>query len=350
VSSFLLRPLTRHSAAAMIPPVAPAVLVSNPKFEKAHQHLTENMLDVDASTKAANASQKPTDDLLHAERSQIAEHGLLIASMFEICGSDDVPKELRDLVLLIASYISDSRMLGLTRDEHALMTGDTEYFRRRIDEIAEALTKKLNQQYDVLAKVVSAANDSLQSTRISSRDARYVATSSRDPTDLGTLTESLTTQIQRLRSQTLPSAQHKTGNALISLLKSQTEHIQCLIRHLEQRRHGAEARHLVTRAQFLSAVAQGLEAKTRVAYLEQRRDVYSPQLRLELASKMRELEEEEDVILERRRKLQAALDEYEFAGGDVLRTLGGRYGEIGNEIEEVKGDLERLEKQRTDMT
>jgi hypothetical protein len=331
----------------MIPPVAPTLLASNPKFEKVHQHLTKNVLAVDASTRTINASHEAISAQLDARRVQEAEDRILSASLFELCGSAELPLELRDLVLIIGSYISDTGKLGLTEKDHGLMKDDADILRSRIGEIANALSQSLMLQYDTLTSVASTASDSASASQIPTRDARHLSSTFRsDSSDLKSLVQTLTSDIQHLRRQAVPSAQYDASNVLSTVLKSQAQYLQHLIRHLEQRKHGAEARHLVARAQFLSTVAQGLDAKSKATYLEQRRDVYSPQLRQELADRMGQLEEEEEMIAQRRRSVQAALHEYDVVGGDVMRTLGKRYGDIEKDLEEVKKDVEHLRKQR----
>ena len=327
----------------MIPPIAPALLASNPKFEKLHLHLITNALDPDASTTAPNATRQSVTEQLQLQRIHAAEDSILTASLYQICTSEEFPKDLHDLVLIIASYVSDAGRLGLTKYEHELMSEDMQAVRERAVEVAEALVRSLSSKHETLASVAYSAKEASSTSRIPKHDARYMASGSQArSSDLRFQIYKLTSSIDRLRTQTLPSARYEVTNCLISLLRSQAQHLQHLIRHLEQRKHGAEARHLIARSQFLSTVAQGLEAKTKVTYLEQRRDTYSPQLRQKLASKMNELDEEEVTLAARRRDLQAALDEYEDLGGDVMRKLGKKYAEVEEEIEEVKRDVERL--------
>lgn len=327
----------------MIPPVPPALLASNPKFEKLHQHLIQSAVDLDASTIALNASRQCITDQLQLQRVHAAEDRILTASLYEMCTSEDLPKDLRDLIFVIASYVADAGKLGLTNDEHAMMREDVQPFRLSLDETSEALGRSLSSKHEALASVAALATEALSTSRIPRHDARCISSYSQaHPPDLSSQIGMLTSSVNHLRTQRLPSAQYEATNSLILLLRSQAQYLRHLIRYLEQRKHGAEARHLVARAQFLSTVAQGLEAKTKVTYLEQRRDIYSPQLRQKLASKMNELDEEEVTLVARRRDLQAALDEYEDAGGDVMRKLGKKYAEVEDEIEEVKRDVKRL--------
>jgi hypothetical protein len=331
----------------MIPPVPPNVLVANPKFEKLHQHLIKDVLDTDASTRSTNATHKTVSEQLRAHRARIAEDRILTTSLFNLCTSEDLPRDLRNLIVVIASYISDaSQLTSLTADEHDLMKDDADSFLARINEIATLLEKDLKAKHDTLTSVVNAANDLPPTSTIQhSGTTSTLSTSKQDPLNLPSQISDLASTITNLLTHVLPSAQIDTTNTLISLLKSQASYMQHIIRHLEQVKHGAEARHLVSRAMFLATVAQGIEAKSKLAYLEEWRDVYSPDLRELLKRRMGEIEAEGGRVEERRRVLQAALREYEAVAGGagVMRSLGKRLGEVEGEIEGVKRDVERLE-------
>lgn len=319
----------------MIPPVAPSVLASNPTFEKVHQHLTKQVLNINASTRSINASHEAVAAQLSARRVEEAEDRILSASLLESHHSAELPLEAHELILVIFSYISDTGQLGLTEEEHSLMKRDADDFRSRIGDIANAVSQHLTSEYETLASIASTSCETTSAQR------RLP-----DLPDLKILVHSLRSEIQYHRKKALPSAQYDAINALIALLNSQAQHLQQLIHHLEQRKHGAEARHLIARAQFLSTVAQGLESKSQATYLEHRRDVYTPKLRQELAEQIYQLEEEEQIIAQRRQNVEAAIHECEVVGGDVMKTLGKRYGEIEKEIEEIKRDMELLGKQR----
>ena len=322
----------------MMPPVAPAILASNPKFAKVHEHLTKHLLNDDASTATSDASRQATLDKLTSQRVQVAEHHLLTNALFRICVAEGVPDDLRDLVLVVAGYICDSGGLSVSEEEHELMREDVQAFKVRIGDVARELGRDLREEYETLNSIANAAPDGLQMhdtkrSRITARDSSA---------SLESITDDLKSTIANLRSHVIPAAQYSSTTALTSLLQSQSQHLQHLIRNLEQRTHGAEARHVIARAQFLSTVAQGLEAKTKVTYLERRRDVYSLEMREGLKKRMRELDEEERGVEERKMMLEGTLEEYEDVGGEVMRALGRRYAEIEREVEEVRGDIEGL--------
>ena len=316
----------------MIPPIAPSTFSANPNFAKLHQHLCKHVLDPGASTRQLNGPRESTAERLRASRANLAHDRILNSALFQIACDDSLPKDLQDLAFIVASYIADAARLGLSDDEHQLMREGVTTFQERLEEVTSALSVCLEDHSRVVTSIASEASHGQQS-QIDSRA---------DSGDLAILIESRMSHLQQLRDHDLPKSLYEMTNSLISLLQDQSDSLQILIRHLEQRKHGSDARHLTAHAQFLSTVAQGLEAKTKVTYLERRRDLYSPELRQSLSKRSQALDEEDEDLQRRARELQAALGEYEDAGGDVMSTLGKKYGDIEKEIEEVRSDINRL--------
>ena len=316
----------------MIPPIAPSSLSANTNFARLHQHLCKHVLGPDASTRQLNGQHESTEERLRARRSDLAQNRLLMSALFQIVSHDSLPKDLQDVVLVVASYIADAARLGLSDEEHQLIREDVTAFQRRLVQVTTALSVYVKDQSRVVTSIASETTHSQQS-EIHSRAHSG---------DLSLLIESQISHLQQLKDHDLPKSLYETTNSLISLLQDQSDHLQLLIRHLEQRKHGSDARHLTAHAQFLSTVAQGLEAKAKVTYLERRRDLYSPELRQALFKQSRALEKEDDKLKKRTKELQTALKEYEDAGGEVMSTLGRTYGDVEREIDEVKRDVYQL--------
>jgi hypothetical protein len=322
----------------MIPPIAPSLLHANPKFEVLRARMLKDVLDFDASTRSLNNIYDGNREKLDSHRQNEARNRILCSTLFASGVSDEVPSDLQHLIVSIASYISEAAESGLTFDEHDLMQKDAEIFTSSIVEIAQGVSRKLVSDEKLLSSIAV-----LAPTR-SQHSARFP---SELPLDLQSSVENLITRPRTLRSEALPTARYETINVLISLLINHAEYLQNLIRHLEQRKYGAESRHLIARAQFLSTIAQGLEGKTKTLYLEEKRDLYSPQLRQKLVVQAEKLRQEDRDMELRRLNLEAALAEYEDVGGEIMRALGNRYGEIEERLKEVKKDVETLEAKRT---
>jgi chromosome segregation ATPase len=322
----------------MIPPIAPSLLHANPKFEVLHARLLKDVLDFDASTRSLNNVYDSDREKLDSHRQNEARNRILCSTLFASGTSDEIPSDLQHLILSIASYISEAAEAGLTLVEHDLMQEDAEIFTSSINEIAQGVSRKLVSDEKLLSSIAALAP---------ARSQHSGRLPSELPLDLQSSVDNLITRPRTLRNEALPAARYETINALISLLKTHAEYLQKLIRHLERRKYGAEGRHFIARTQFLSTVAQGLEGKTKTWYLEEKRDLYSLQLRQKLLVQAEKLRQEDRDMELRRQNLEAALAEYEDVGGEVMRALGDRYGEIEERLKEVKKDVETLEAKRT---
>jgi chromosome segregation ATPase len=323
----------------MIPPVAPSLLHANPKFEILHARLLKDVLDFDASTRSLNTIYDSNHEFLDSHRANEAGNRILCSSLFTSGASDELPPDLQRLIISIASYVSEAAASGLTLDEHDLMQEDVESFESRVSEVAQGVSSKLVSDEKLLSSIAGLA-PTFHRTQLPSERSL----------DLSSSVDGLIGRLRTLRNEALPAARYESIYTLITLLNSNAEYLQHLIRHLEQRKYGAEGRHLIARAHFLSTVAQGLEGKTKTMYLEQKRDLYSPQLREKLAHQADKLRQEDRDLELRRQDLEAALAEYEDVGGDVMRALGERYGQIEERLEEVKKDVENLEAKRAPGT
>ena len=327
----------------MISPTSPALLAVNPNFERLHSRLKKDILDQDASTRSFNLSHLATCDQLEAERISAVRDKLLTTSFLDLTHNSGLPRELRELVFVVVSYVSDASTLGLVQEENDLLSEDIAQFHDRLPEVSDLLSQRLSSQQNTLRDLAAVSQDAIFESQIPSLGAAgRTRAPRRDEQLLHELVDSHLSHLDHLRSHVLPTSLYDTITTLISLLRSQAGYLHHLIRYLEQRKHGADSRHLAAKAHFLSTVAQGLQAKTEVSYLEQRRDLYSPELVNNLEQRMNDLDEAGEKLEQRKRKLQAALAEYDDTGLDVMKTLGKRYGVIEKETQEVKGDIERL--------
>ena len=331
-------------------PADPLLLSANPGFEKLHAKLSRDVLDSDASTRARNIDAVVSRERLQCQRTEFVQDKILTAALFDVAHVNILPSELRELTHVIARYITDAARLGLGEKEDELLSDDVAEFRGNLTQIAKVVDKNLQDKHELLVEIASASHDAALSAKIpvlgSQPSSRAHLSNSKD---LASHLSALTTHVINLRAQSLPASVTQAVDTLIILLSSQANHLNQLIRYLEQRKHGADARYLTTKATFLATVAQGLQAKTKVSYLEQQRDMYSPEVVARLEGKMKELEKEEGECEERIGVLRSVLEEYEQAdgnGGEVLRVLGGRYREIEEEIERIKENCEKLEGKR----
>lgn len=329
----------------MIPPPPSDLLDKNASFAKLHKNLLENKLDIDASTQQINASYQATVDELRDERVKLAKDRILLSTLLDIASEETLPPELRDLVFVVTNYISEAHLFS--HDDQDLMKNDVSLFQENLQTVSQTVASSLLHQHDHLASVAAVASPDQQlSSRIPTRGRSNAKARRVTENDIQDLLLAQIAQLQMHREKGVPSALVATANALTTSLQLHATHIQSLIHHLEQRRYGVDSRHLLSQAHFLATVAQGLEAKTQVEYLEQKRDLYGPELRARLEESLNSLNQGDRDLTARRKRLEEALREYDDTGGDIIGQLGKRYGEVEAEIESVKRDVEQLQSRK----
>jgi len=319
---------TSKSASTSIPipvPVAPTVLESNPKFAVLYTHICRHLIDPsDGSRKRAVGNGKASEQL-EESRVRWAKDQLLRRALRDTEGSAE---EWRTVMPLVAEYVDMGFVAATEEEVEDLLAEDLNTVRKNMDKVGKAVSDQLAEWERVLVAVAEAAR---------LEHARSMSTS------LAAIVEEQTGRQRELREKTVPTALYELTNAWTTLARLQSEHMQLLIRDLEVTNHGVVSRYHIARAKFLNTVAQGLQGKCQVMGLEARNELYSEEKRTWLAEKVTESDDESQTLESRIQKLNAVLDEFETAGGDVMRTLGQRYKEIEDELDAVKADVRRLE-------
>lgn len=145
--------------------------------------------------------------------------------------------------------------------------------------------------------------------------------------------------------------------ALASLLQQQTTVLSQLLRALEAK-HGPVARSLEFRASEAALTARRQQAEAETALWQARRDTYTPEAAQALANYAAHLRDARARLAEAVQRLKAELDAYgvgvpqdgQGKVGDsskgskekVMREMARVYRDMGRQVEEVRGDLERL--------
>jgi hypothetical protein len=141
---------------------------------------------------------------------------------------------------------------------------------------------------------------------------------------------------------------------LTALLQEQTTVLSQLLRSLEAK-HGPIARSLEYRATEAALTAQRQEAEAETSLWLARRDTYTPEAAQALANYASHLRDAKgrlnEAIQTRKGELEAyGVDAGESKGGGpkgggkekVMREMARVYREMSRQMEEVRGDLERL--------
>ena len=124
-----------------------------------------------------------------------------------------------------------------------------------------------------------------------------------------------------------------------------------IIRILEQSKHGAVARHVKTKAEFLNAQAKTTEVEVKEKGMRGRGMVYNEDVNAALEIYVRNLRDGRERLRERRTHAERVLWGYgvgrkEGEGGEekekVMKEIARVYGELSRELKEVGRDVERL--------
>lgn len=315
----------------MIPPIDPTLLEANPQFAFLYKHVTTQLLNHDASTRSISLSHDPVAKRLRQHHVQAAKYDILRRSLYSFTVDENLPSELIELVLSMATYLSEAPTMNLSPEAHDLMVPEVEEFQDNLEAIAPLLSKHIQEQRDSLLPLAVTSSSPAKPTRSTS-----------SPSLASNISPRLIS-LHTLQTQTLPTNNTALSNTLSTLLRAHTTHLAALIRHLELHTHGAQSRHTHARATYLSTVAAGLEAKVQILALQARHAVYTPTVQRALVSYSSHLRDYREKLREREEMVKRELDLYEDVGGDGLKECVRRYGTVAKEIEVVKGEIARLE-------
>jgi hypothetical protein len=153
------------------------------------------------------------------------------------------------------------------------------------------------------------------------------------------------------RRDELSHARLAAASKLTELLREQAQVLAQLLRALEAK-HGPVARSLELRATESSLTAQRQQAEAEAALGLARRHVYTPEAARALSNYASHLRDAKARLEETVHALQAELDAYgagaadDRAGGPAkdraLREMARTYRDLSRQVDEVRGDLERL--------
>src|SRR5271154_2843205 len=132
----------------MIPPIAPTLLEANPQFAFLYKHVTTQLLNPDASTRSISFSHDPVAKRLRQHHVQVAKHDILRRSLYSFTADESLPSDLVELVLNIATYLSEAPTMNLSREAHDFMVPEVEEFQDNLDTIAPLLSKHIQEQRD----------------------------------------------------------------------------------------------------------------------------------------------------------------------------------------------------------
>jgi hypothetical protein len=321
----------------MIPPISPDVHSSNPQFAALHKTVTTKYLDQDASTKSINTSHRPIEEQSQKQLTEKTKENILTQALRDVALSkaqDDLPDELRELIYIISIYLITTP--ALTPSQAQLLCLEIERLNGILPTISKLLSEELQAQHTHLHSLAKSST-----TKDSDGDklSRYT---------LQVHLKDNLTHLNALQKSTIPAATITLINSLTTLLSLHTQHLTLQLTHLSRYTHGTLSRHTLSKSSHLNTISQALASKIQILGLEARRSTYSAQTQVALANYATHLDGLTRDFDARIRTLEDELRLYadcDGRGGKTMEELGRRYDDVLREIEEVKGDVERLGKE-----
>ncbi|KAF5007323.1 hypothetical protein FDECE_6333 [Fusarium decemcellulare] len=351
----------------MFPPVEDSVLKNNPDFANLYNKLTNVILNPDGSTKEDPAAKEraAVREELDRRRLTSARHHILTRAVATATPSStppatrassrlrvpqqnqqsldarsqqqqqlaSLPEPLLDLLLVLPPLL-DANSPPLPQDTLELL-------------FAHPPLSDLESLLPALAPLIAS------NLRSSALGLARIAHPSTNPSYLHRHIASLPSTLTTLRSDLtaaeadLSAHRLRSLATLTSLLQASSHALSLLIRALEAK-HGVVARSLELRAAEVSLHARRHDADAAIAAASVRRTVYSPEAIAALRNYAAHLRDARIRGEERIRGLTAELGEY-GVGVDgregkerKMREMSRVYREMGRQMDEVRGDLERL--------
>ncbi|KAH6621662.1 hypothetical protein B0J18DRAFT_368485 [Chaetomium sp. MPI-SDFR-AT-0129] len=353
----------------MLPPVDSSVLQNNPEFATLYSRITTSVLNADGSTKngPANKERRAVTEELNEYRLRAAKQHILTDALCNVAPQSqpaqhapapsltrrarppqgdagtpsDVSPALLDLLLLLPPLLGGPS--DLSSDDAAMLLSNPPFsdFPTHLPQLARLISTTLHSSAVHLARL---ANPSTNPSYVHRSIPAL-------PAHAASLAATVTHHKQELTLARLAAARELTA-----LLQDQTNVISQLLRVLEAK-HGPIARSLEFRATETALTAQRQEAEAEVALWQARRDTYTPEAAQALVNYAAHLRDAKGRLNESIRTLEAELTAYGVTrdsgpgqeGGTssagkqkTMREMARVYHDMGRQVEEVRGDLERF--------
>ncbi|KAF4981797.1 hypothetical protein FZEAL_2470 [Fusarium zealandicum] len=348
----------------MFPPVDSSVLQNNPDFENLYKKLTNVVLNPDGSTKEDPAAKEraAVREELNRRRLVWAKHHLLTRAIATATPSSTPPATKAPSRLRAPKQQnqqkSDSKSQQASLPEPLvdlllvlpplLDTNNPPFPQETLELLfAHPPLSELETLLPSLAPLIAS------NLRSSALGLARIAHPSTNPSYLHRHIASLPNTLSTLRSELDAAESDLCGHrlrslaVLTSLLQTVSHALGLLIRALEAK-HGVVARSLELRAAEVSLQAARHDADAAISAVSVRRAVYTPEAIAALKNYGAHLRDAKNRGEERIRGLTAELQDYGIGvdGGEgkerKLREMSRVYREMTRQMEDVRGDLERL--------
>ncbi|KAI6521169.1 hypothetical protein MCOR08_008232 [Pyricularia oryzae] len=348
----------------MLPPLEDSLLQENPEFATLYNTLTTAILNPDGSSKndPSNKEREATRQKLKAHRLNAAKQHLLVHALSTAtppplpsasarrttsgsrpAGASELPEPLLDLLFLLPPLLTPTpEVETLLADPTLLLTSPP---------LCD-LPSLLPQLGDLVSASLHQAALSLARHTNPTTNPSYLHR------HLPTLGPGITASHAALATAKAELSRERlaAATAVQKLLELEAQTLGSLARTLEAK-HGASARSLELRAAEVALSARQGEAEAKAALYRARRNVYSPEAGEALEAYAAHLRDSKVRVFEACRARRAELAEYGVVEGDdedgevemgkkekAMRDLAKTYRDMGRQINEVKRDLDRLDR------
>ncbi|KAK0705478.1 hypothetical protein B0H67DRAFT_649805 [Lasiosphaeris hirsuta] len=328
----------------MLPPVEDSVLQSNPDFAALYKTLTTAILNPDGSTKndPATKERNAVREELKYYRLEAARQHLLVHA---ISTANPNPRDAKP-----APAPALNRRAKLAQSQASRQSTPSELPPPLLDLLLPPLLPAPLPPAPLAALVSSTLH-------ASAVHLARIASPTTNPSFVHRSVPSLPAHVAGVvasiaaRKTDLTASRLAAAVALTALLHTNAQALSHLLRSLEAK-HGPIARSLEFRATEAALNAQRQEGEAATALWVVRRETYTPEVVRALANYAGHLRDAKARLGESMRTLRAELEGYgvdiyqEGAGiggkEKVMREMARVYRDMGRQVEEVRGDLERL--------
>ncbi|KAF8850980.1 hypothetical protein BDZ45DRAFT_808687 [Acephala macrosclerotiorum] len=339
----------------MLPPLDDSVLQSNPRFAALHATLINNILNANGSTKN-HPSQKERDAVtealksaqIHDAKSQLITSALTTLdisppsttvttkSKSSAPPKAPLPPELLELIILVSARLTSA---PLPPKQLAILENTPQWtsLPTHLPRIGDLVSSHLQAQALALVRIYSPTTNASflhrQIPKLVPSIQSLQNEISNKKTDISKRRLELVSKVTTLLSL------HHLSHTLIIL-------------HLEQSKHGLLTRHLKSRSEYLSLLAQQVSFLAKEKVVKGEKIVYSEEVKGALEVYMRHLRDARERLREKKGDAERVLWGYGVGregdeGGDgqkerTMRSVADKYGELMRELKEVGRDVERL--------
>ncbi|KAE8549206.1 hypothetical protein EYB25_007721 [Talaromyces marneffei] len=369
----------------MIPPCDPSILDKNPQFKKLHQHLTTNLLNSDASTRADGdiPERKVATEELKNLQIRNVKRKIIKQALRRACLEDSVDNalsnDIRESGAVIAMFLDTSPGLNeykyvSLRDgqqEASVLNRDIENFHDKtihalMPSVSETITSHLNSLRSIAEVGNQAPTTTTTTTATSSSNIPTIAANqsrSRIKSRLSIGAKKIQqprlslqlderiTKLRRTQISDLPTARNKVAVTAANLLAARGEAMERMVVLLERTKYGSLSRGTKARADYLATVAECMSYKVQVTKLETLSTIYTPENIAALENYSAHLRETLTQLEETRNIANQTLEEYDQVGTSKdnrkgktgpMADIARRYGDLVQEVDAVQREIKKL--------